>query len=166
MKVSDEQFASEGLWIVTPHIVYGTESVDSGRLCQCTWSPNKLWRSSSIHNLWVSGFEYCYSRSFVESGFTYLFSYMYSHGGTWSNRPYVALALFSLLATCVVFWSHRRRDIGYVGYTAVIFLPESMYITLDSSACTSSPSLKRHKCLWRFCKATGLHELSSFLLSQ
>ena len=30
MKVSDEQFASEGLWIVTPHIVYGTESVDCG----------------------------------------------------------------------------------------------------------------------------------------
>jgi hypothetical protein len=27
MKVSGEQFASEGLWIVTPHIVYGTESV-------------------------------------------------------------------------------------------------------------------------------------------
>jgi hypothetical protein len=25
------------------------------------------------------------------------------HGGTWSNRTYVALALFSLLATCVVF---------------------------------------------------------------
>ncbi len=25
------------------------------------------------------------------------------HGGRWSNRPYVALALFSLLATCVVF---------------------------------------------------------------
>ncbi len=42
---------------------------------------------------------------------------------------YVALALFSLLVTCVVFWSHRRRDIGY---TPVIFL----YITLDSSACT------------------------------
>jgi hypothetical protein len=27
----------------------------------------------------------------------------YNHGGTWSNRPYVALALFSLLATCEVF---------------------------------------------------------------
>jgi hypothetical protein len=26
------------------------------------------------------------------------------HGGTWSNRTYVALALFSLLATCVVFF--------------------------------------------------------------
>ncbi len=25
------------------------------------------------------------------------------HGGTWSNRTYVALALSSLLATCVVF---------------------------------------------------------------
>ncbi len=25
------------------------------------------------------------------------------HGGTWSNRTYVAPALFSLLATCVVF---------------------------------------------------------------
>jgi hypothetical protein len=86
------------------------------------------------------------------------------HGGTWSNRTYVALALFSLLATCVVFRSHQRRDIGY---TAVIFLPERMYITLDSSVCTSYPSLKRHKCLWRwFGKATGLHELSSFLLSQ
>jgi len=36
-----------------------------------------------------------------------------NHGGTWSNRTYVALALFSLLTTCVVFWSHRRRDIGY-----------------------------------------------------
>ena len=59
------------------------------------------------------------------------------HGGT-CNRPYVTLALFSLLATCVVFWSHRRRDIGY---TAVIFLPERMYITLDSSASTSYPSL-------------------------
>ncbi len=62
-----------------------------------------------------------------------------------------------------LFWSHRPRDIGY---TAVIFLPESMYITLDSSTCTSYPSLKRHKCLWQFGKATGLHELSSFLLSQ
>jgi hypothetical protein len=41
----------------------------------------------------------------------------------WSNRTYVALALFSLLATCVVFWSHQRRDIGY---TAVIFFPESV----------------------------------------
>jgi hypothetical protein len=81
----------------------------------------------------------------------------------WSNRPYVALALSSLLSTCVVFWSHRRRDIGY---TAVIFLPERMYIILDSSACTSYPSLKRHKCLWRFGKATGLRWLSSFLLSQ
>jgi hypothetical protein len=49
---------------------------------------------------------------------------------------------------------------------AVIFLPERMYMTLDSSACTSYPSLQRHKCLWRFGKATGLHELSSFLLSQ
>ncbi len=85
------------------------------------------------------------------------------HGGTWSNRTYVAPAQFSLLATCEVFWSHRRRDIGY---TAIIFLPERMYITLDSSACTSYPSLKRHKCLWQFGKATGLHELSSFLLSQ
>ena len=28
---------------------------------------------------------------------------LYNHGGTWSNRTYVALALFSLLATCVVF---------------------------------------------------------------
>ncbi len=74
----------------------------------------------------------------------------YSHGGTWSNHTYVAPARFSLLATCVVFWSHRCRDIGY---TAVIFLPERMYITLDSSACTSYPSLKRHKCLWRFGKA-------------
>ncbi len=46
----------------------------------------------------------------------------------WSNRPYVALALSSLLATCVVFWSHRRRDIVN---TAVMFSPESMYITLD-----------------------------------
>ncbi len=81
----------------------------------------------------------------------------------WSNRPYVALALSSLLSTCVVFWSHRRRDIGY---TAVIFLPERMYIILDSSACTSYPYLKRHKCLWRFGKATGLRWLSSFLLSQ
>jgi hypothetical protein len=26
-----------------------------------------------------------------------------THGGTWSNHTYVALALFSLLATCVVF---------------------------------------------------------------
>jgi len=66
----------------------------------------------------------------------------------------VALALFSLLATCVVFWS------------AVLFSPERMYITLDSSTCTSYPNLKRYKCIWRFGKATGLHELSSFLLSQ
>ncbi len=68
----------------------------------------------------------------------------------WSNRTYVALALFSLISTCVVFWSHRRRDIGY---TAVMFLPERMYITLDSSASTSHPSLKRHKCIWGFGKA-------------
>ncbi len=86
-----------------------------------------------------------------------------NHGGTWSNRSYVALALSSLWATCVVFWSHRRRDIVN---TAVMFSPERMYITLDGSACTSYPSLKRYKCIWRFCKATGLHELSSFLLSQ
>ena len=86
-----------------------------------------------------------------------------NHGGRWSNRTYVALALFSLSSTCVVFWSHRHRDIGY---TAVMFLPERMYITLDSSASTSHPSLKRHKCIWGFGKATGLHELSSFLLSQ
>ncbi len=87
----------------------------------------------------------------------------WNHGVRWSNRTYVALALLSLLATCMVFWSHRRRDIGY---TAVIFLPERMYITLDSSTCTSYPGLKRHKCLWQFGKAFGLHELSSFLLSQ
>jgi hypothetical protein len=36
----------------------------------------------------------------------------FDHGGTWSNRTYVALALFSLLTTCVAFWSHRRRDIA------------------------------------------------------
>jgi hypothetical protein len=83
------------------------------------------------------------------------------HGVRWSNHTYVAPALFSLLATCVVFWSHRRREIVY---TAVMFSPESMYITLDSSACTSSPSLKRHKCILQFGKATGLHELSLFLL--
>jgi hypothetical protein len=71
------------------------------------------------------------------------------HGGTWSNRTYAALALSSLLATCVVFWSHRRRDIGY---TAVMFSPERMYITLDSGACTSYPSLKRYKCIWRLAK--------------
>jgi hypothetical protein len=47
-----------------------------------------------------------------------------------------------------------------------MFSPERMYITLDSSACTSYPSLKRYKCIWGFGKATGLHELSSFLLSQ
>ncbi len=46
-----------------------------------------------------------------------------------------------------------------------MFSPERMYITLDSSACTSYPCLKRHKCIWRFGKATGLHELSSFLFS-
>jgi hypothetical protein len=80
-----------------------------------------------------------------------------SHGGIWSNRTYVALALFSLLSTCVVFWSHRRRDIVY---TAVMFSPESMYITLDSSACTSHPNLKRYKCIWRFGKVTVLHQLS------
>ncbi len=82
-----------------------------------------------------------------------------THGGTWSNHTYVALALSSLLATCVVFWSHRRRDIVN---TAVMFSPESMYITLDSSTCTSYPSLKRYKCIWRFGKATGLHELIHF----
>ncbi len=81
----------------------------------------------------------------------------------WSNRTYVTRALSSLLSTCVVFWSHRRRDIVY---TAVMFLPERMYITLDSSVSTSHPGLKRHKCIWGFGKATGLHELSSFLLSQ
>jgi hypothetical protein len=84
------------------------------------------------------------------------------HGGRWRARTYGVPALFSLLATCVVFWSYRRRDIVN---TAVLFSPERMYITLDSSTCTSYPSLKRHKYIWRFCKATGLHELSSFLLS-
>ncbi len=88
-----------------------------------------------------------------------------NHGGRWSNRMYVALALFCLLATCVVFWSHRRRDIVN---TTVLFSPDRkrMYITLLSSACTSYPSLKRYKCIWWFGKATCLHELSSFLLSQ
>ncbi len=84
------------------------------------------------------------------------------HGGRWRARTYGVPALCGLLATCVVFWSHRRRDIVY---TAVMFSPESMYITLDCSACTSYPSLKRHKYIWRFCKATGFHDLSSFLLS-
>ncbi len=90
---------------------------------------------------------------------------MLTHGVRWSNHTYVSPspAQFSLLATCVVFWSHRRRDIVY---TAVMFSPERMYITLDSSACTSYLSLKMHKCIWRFVKVTGLHELSSFLLSQ
>jgi hypothetical protein len=32
----------------------------------------------------------------------------FDHGGRWSNRTYVALALFSLLATCVVFWGVGR----------------------------------------------------------
>jgi hypothetical protein len=76
---------------------------------------------------------------------------------------YVAPALSSLLATCQEFWFLRSHDIGY---TAVLFSPERMYVTLDSSACTSYPGLKRHKCIWRFGKTTGLHELSSFLLSQ
>ncbi len=71
----------------------------------------------------------------------------WDHGGTWSNHTYVALALSSLLATCVVFWSHRRCNIVN---TAVMFSPERMYITLDSSACKSYPSLKRYKCIWRF----------------
>ncbi len=84
-----------------------------------------------------------------------------AHGGRWRARTYGVPALFSLWATCVVFWSHRRRDIVY---TAVMFSPERMYIILDSSTCTSYPSLKRHKYICRFCKATGLHELSSFLL--
>ncbi len=83
---------------------------------------------------------------------------MWTHGVRWINLTYVARALSSLLATCVVFWSHRRR---VVEYTAVMSSPERMYITLDSSACTSYPSLKR-----RFGKTTGLQELSSFLLSQ
>jgi hypothetical protein len=65
-------------------------------------------------------------------------SVLRSHGVRWSNRKYIARALSSLLATCVVFWSHRRRDIVY---TAVMFSPERMYITLDSSACTSYPCL-------------------------
>ncbi len=42
----------------------------------------------------------------------------------WSNRTYVALAQSSLLSTCVVFWSHRRR---IVEYTTVMFSPERMY---------------------------------------
>ncbi len=50
-------------------------------------------------------------------------------------------------------------------YTGAMFSPESMYITLESSASMSYPSLKRHKCIWRFGKAIGLHQLSSFLLS-
>ncbi len=62
----------------------------------------------------------------------------------WSNRTYVAPALSSLLSACVVFWSHQRR---VVEYTAVMFSPERMYIPLDSSECTSYPSLKRHKLL-------------------
>ncbi len=85
------------------------------------------------------------------------------HGVRLSNHTYVALALLSLLATCVVFWSHRRRDIVY---TAAMFSPERMYMTLDGSASTSYPSLQRHKCIYRCGKATGLHQLSSFLLSQ
>ncbi len=87
----------------------------------------------------------------------------WTHGGIWSNHTYSVFALPCLLSTCVVFWSHRRRDIVN---TAVMFSPERMYITLDSSACTSYPSLKRYQFIWRFSKATGLHELSSFLLSQ
>ncbi len=87
----------------------------------------------------------------------------YNHGVRWSNHTYIARAQYTLLATCVVFWSHRRRDIVY---TAVRFSPERMYITLDTCTCTSYPCLKRHKCIWRFGKATGLHELGSFLPSQ
>jgi hypothetical protein len=86
-----------------------------------------------------------------------------SHGGRWSNRTYNVPALCSLLSTCQEFWYLRSRDIGY---TRAMFSPESMYITLDSSACTSYPSLKRHKCIWRFGKAIGLHQLVQFLLSQ
>jgi hypothetical protein len=70
--------------------------------------------------------------------------YIY-HGVQWSNRTYVAPALSSLLSTCVVFWSHGRR---VVECTAVMFSPERMFITLDSSACTSYPSLKRHKWIY------------------
>ncbi len=33
----------------------------------------------------------------------YMYFVNFTHGGTWSNRMYVAHALFSLLATCVVF---------------------------------------------------------------
>jgi hypothetical protein len=85
------------------------------------------------------------------------------HGGRWSNRTQRVPARPWLLSTCVMFWSLRRR---VVEYTPAKFSPESMYITTDSSASTSYPSLKRHKCIWWFGKATGLHELSSFLISQ
>jgi hypothetical protein len=43
-----------------------------------------------ILNIWVSGFEYCYSRSFVESGFTYLFSYVHSVQHTRLVQPWTA----------------------------------------------------------------------------
>ncbi len=108
----------------------------------------------------------CVHHALQRRSVAYLYVYLIwgsAHGGTWSNHTYVALALSSLLATCVEFWSHRCRDIVN---TAVMFSPERMYITLDSSTCTSYPSLKRYKCIWRFGKATDLHELSSFSLSQ
>ncbi len=42
--------------------------------------------------------------------------------------------------------------------------PSTVYIS-HSSASTSYPSLERYKSIWRFGKAIGLHQLSSFLLS-
>ncbi len=52
-------------------------------------------------------------------------------------------ACSSLLATCVMFWSHRRR---VVEYTAVMFSPERMYVTLDS---TIIAVYARHILAWR-----------------
>ncbi len=86
-----------------------------------------------------------------------------AHGGRWSNRMYRVPALHCLLSTCVVFWTLPRH---VVEYTSAKFLPESMYLSPDSSASMSYPGLLRHRCIRWFGKATGLHQLSSFLLSQ
>ncbi len=166
----------------TPCFSLNTASVQMGLLNSCSnvkWRQLRLFSSSIISrqksftsynldspplSLLIQG-DYCIvcNANWMCKRYPCTVSITVSMEEIWSNRPYVALVLYSLLATCEVFWSHRRRDIGY---TAVIFLPERMYMTLDSSASTSYPILKRHKCLLRFGKATGLHQLSSFLLSQ
>ncbi len=70
--------------------VSGSQPMRSTVCKQCTWSPNKLWRSNAILNLWFSDVRFQYTMFTLQISFKPL---LFGGGGGWGTLKYVSSGL-------------------------------------------------------------------------